>query len=74
VNRTDSVRYLLLDGVPIAWVRPRSEQYVIGPIAGRYSVSFRDFLATSVEPAKTIALPAKVTVGADTDGGAPEKK
>jgi hypothetical protein len=69
VNRTDLLRYVLLDGVPIAWVKPRSEQYVIGPPPGRYSVAWRDFLGTELQPAITIGLPARVTVGAEPDAG-----
>jgi hypothetical protein len=57
--------------VPIAWVRPRSEQYVIGPIAGRYVVSWRDFLGAEVEAAQTITVPARLTLGAEKDGGPP---
>jgi hypothetical protein len=71
VNRSDLLRYVLLDGVPIAWVRPKSEQYVIGPLAGRYVVSWRDFLGTELEPPKTLALPAKVTLGNVAVAGAP---
>ncbi len=64
VNRSDVLRYVLLDGVPIAWVKPRSEQYVIGPQPGRYAVSWRDFLGTEIDPAKTLQLPARVVYGA----------
>lgn len=71
VNRTDSVRYLVLDGIPVLWLKPSSEQYVIGPLAGRYSVSWRDFLGTSVEPAKVVELPARLAIGVEPDGGAP---
>jgi hypothetical protein len=63
VNRTDTLRYLLLDGLPIAWVVPRSERYVIGPPHGRYSVSWRDFFGSALEPAKTVQLPARLVIG-----------
>lgn len=69
VNRTDSLRYLLIDGVPVAWIRPQSEQLLVGPLPGRYSISWRDFLGGAVEPAKVVALPARVVVGAEPDAG-----
>lgn len=71
VNRTDSVRYLVLDGIPVLWLKPSSEQYVIGPLAGHYNVSWRDFLGTTVEPAKVVDLPARLAIGAEPDAGAP---
>lgn len=70
VNRTDVLRYVLLDGVPVAWVKPRSEQYVIGPLPGRYTVSWRDFLGTDIQPPKVLTLPARVLLGGE-DAGAP---
>lgn len=63
VNREDTLRYVLLDGIPIAWVRPRGEQYVIGPRAGQYTVAWRDFLGEVVTPPKPVTLPARVTLG-----------
>ena len=56
-NRTDLLVYVLLDGVPIAWVRPHSEQYVIGPKAGRYSIGLRDFFGAEVAPTKSFDVP-----------------
>jgi hypothetical protein len=71
VNHTNTLQYLLLDGVPIAWVRPRSQQYVIGPPTGRYSVAWRDFFGTSITPSVPTELPALVQLGSeDADGGA----
>jgi hypothetical protein len=70
-NQTTTLQYLVLDGVPVAWVRPKSRQYVIGPPPGRYSVAFRDFLGATVTPVQTVDLPAFVRVGTpDPDAGA----
>lgn len=69
VNRTDTLRYLLIDGVPVAWVRPRSELLVIGPLPGRYSIAWRDFFGSALEPPKVVALPARVVVGSEPDAG-----
>lgn len=69
-NLTSSLQYLLLDGVAVAWVKPRERQYVIGPPSGRYTVSFRDFFGTSVSPPTALDLPALVRVGSsDVDAG-----
>jgi hypothetical protein len=73
VNRSDVLRYLLLDGVPVAWIKPKGEQHVIGPQPGRYAVSWRDFLGTEIEPVKTIALPTRVVYGGEPDAGAPRR-
>ncbi|MCB9582130.1 MAG: hypothetical protein H6717_34160 [Polyangiaceae bacterium] len=70
VNRKDTLEYLLIDGAPAAWVRPRAEQYLIGPIPGRYTISWRDFLGERVEPPTQIQLPARVQIGGDVDAGA----
>ena len=39
-----------IHGVPVAWILPRSEQFLIGPLPGRYSISWRDFLGGDIEP------------------------
>jgi hypothetical protein len=64
VNHTDTLRYLLLDGVPVAWVRPRSSTLVIGTKPGRYLVSWRDFFGTQITPPRLVELPALLEVGA----------
>ena len=69
-NATDLLRYVLLDGVPIAWVPAGKETYVIGPQRGRYSVQWRTFLGDSVEPARTVELPARIVAG-QADAPAP---
>lgn len=69
-NLTSALVYVLLDGVPVAWVRPREQQYVIGPQAGRYSISFRDFFGTEAPPPTSTDLPALVRFGTEPDAGA----
>ena len=70
-NQTTALQYLVLDGVPVAWIRPKSRQYVIGPVPGHYTVAFRDFLGATVTPVQTVDLPAFVRVGTpDPDAGA----
>jgi hypothetical protein len=66
-NLTTALAYLLVDGVPVAWIRPREQQYVIGPPAGRYTIAFRDFFGTDTPPATPTDLPAFVRFGSDAD-------
>jgi hypothetical protein len=66
-NLTSALAYLLVDGVPVAWVRPREQQYVIGPPAGRYTIAFRDFFGTETPPAVPTDVPAFVRFGSDGD-------
>jgi hypothetical protein len=69
-NQTTELQYLLVDGVPVAWVKPKSTQYVIGPLSGHYSIAWRDFFGTNVSAPTTTDLPALVRVGSlDVDGG-----
>jgi hypothetical protein len=63
-NSTDSLRYAFLDSIPLAWVMPGREQWVIGPPRGRYMVQWRTFLGDAIEPPSAVDLPARVTVGA----------
>jgi hypothetical protein len=63
VNRTDALFYLVLDGVPVAWVRPHSEKYVIGLRPGRYAALWRDFLGTEPEVRRNVDVPARMVVG-----------
>jgi hypothetical protein len=69
-NMTTTLAYLLVDGVPVAWVRPREQQYVIGPSAGRYTIAFRDFFGTETLPATPTDVPAFVRFGTDGDAAA----
>lgn len=69
VNGTELLRYLYIDGVPVAWVPPFREQHVIGPPKGRYTVQWRTFLGDAIDPPKTVELPARISFGIATDGG-----
>lgn len=62
-NGTDLLRYLLIDGVPVAWAMPGRETYVIGAPRGRYTAQWRSFLGDAIEPARTVELPARLAVG-----------
>jgi len=68
-NLTSTLLYVLVDGVPVAWVQPKQQQYIIGPPAGRYVVSFRDFFGTETPPPGPTDLPGFVRFGSEGDAG-----
>jgi hypothetical protein len=68
-NSTDSLRYAFLDAIPLAWVLPNREQWVIGPPRGRYLMQWRTFLGDAVEAPTNVDLPARVVAGMSPDGG-----
>jgi hypothetical protein len=62
-NRGDGPRYLLIDGVPVVWLRADAEWLVSGLKPGRYSVQARDFFGAESTPPKVLELPARFLVG-----------
>lgn len=71
-NRTTLLQYLLLDGIPVAWVQPMSEVKIRGPLRGRYQISWRDFFGTNVSAPSLSVIPGFVRVGSvEADGGGP---
>jgi hypothetical protein len=62
-NRGDSPLYLLVDGVPIVWLRADAEWLVSGLKPGRYAVQARDFFGAETTPLKVLELPARFSVG-----------
>jgi hypothetical protein len=70
VNLSDALRFLLIDGVPVAWVPAHGEQYVIGTAPGRYVVQWRSFLGSFVGAAATVELPALLKFGEVADAAA----
>ncbi len=71
-NSAETIRYLLVDGVPVVRVPPRSERRVTGLLAGRYVLSWMDFLGTRMEPARPEQLPLRIELGGAPDAGVPE--
>jgi hypothetical protein len=66
-NRTDGPRYLVVDGVPIVWLRAGAEWLVSGLKPGRYTVQARDFFGAENTPPKTLELPARFAVGEEPE-------
>lgn len=65
-NRGDGPRYLLVDGVPVVWLRADAEWLVAGLKPGRYSVQARDFFGAQATAARLVELPARFVVSDDT--------
>jgi hypothetical protein len=64
-NRGDLPRYLLVDGVPVVWLRADAEWLVTGLKPGRYSVQARDFFGADATPTRVLELPTRFQVGDD---------
>ena len=72
VNQTDTLLYLLVDGVPVALVPPLAEKYVIGTVRGRYTIQWRTFLGEKIYPPTQIELPARFTIGGTPPAETPD--
>lgn len=66
-NRGDLPRYLLVDGVPVVWLRAGADWLVTGLKSGRYVVQARDFFGAEIAPSKTVELPARYLVGEEPE-------
>lgn len=69
-NGTDMLRFVYLDGIPVAAVGPGRTEQIPGLSRGRYAVQWRTFLGDSVEPVNIVEVPGKTAVGLSPDGGA----
>jgi hypothetical protein len=69
VNSSDQLRFVWLDGVPVAWVGPRGREHLSSLVRGRYVLQWRTFLGDAFEPALTITVPSVSETGGDA--GAP---
>jgi hypothetical protein len=67
VNRGDSLRYVLLDGVVLARLAARSELKVETLLPGKYALSTLDFLGDEPTQLRIIELPARVALGDDAE-------
>jgi hypothetical protein len=71
-NHSERLMVFCVDGVPALWVPPFGEQYVIGPLRGRYGVQWRTFLGEKVGAPFVAENPARLVYGVPPDGGAPD--
>jgi hypothetical protein len=72
-NQRPTLTYLVIDGVPIASVPPRSSRYVVGLRKGRYNAQWRTFLGDFIGPVETLEIPGVARVGTPepADAGVP---
>ncbi len=70
-NRTDTVAYALLDGVPVARVAPAHSVTLPTLRPGRYSLRWTDFLGSTVTAAESLTVPGASTHGRALDAGLP---
>jgi hypothetical protein len=61
-NRLDGPRYLLVDGVPVLWLRADAEWLISGLKSGRYTLQARDFFGAQSSAPRTLELPARLTL------------
>lgn len=66
-NRSDLPRYLLVDGVPVVWLKTDAEWLLTGLKTGRYTVQARDFFGAESSPSKLVELPARFIVSDDPE-------
>jgi hypothetical protein len=66
-NHSDNPLYLLIEGVPVVWLRADAEWLVSGLKPGRYTVQTRDFFGAETTPARTLELPARFAVGDEAE-------
>jgi len=59
VNSGDLAGYVLVDGVPVAHVGPRSSDVLLDLVPGSYSLQARNFLATEVTMPSVVSVPAR---------------
>ena len=62
-NHSDSSRYLLLDGVPVALVAAGSELLLPGLKPGQYLAVTRDFFGSDDAAPRTVELPLRLSIG-----------
>jgi hypothetical protein len=67
-NATDELRFVWLDGVPVAWLAPGAREHLPSLVRGRYIVEWRTALGDAIDAPQTVVVPGASATGA-TDGG-----
>jgi hypothetical protein len=62
VNGGDLTSYVLVDGLPVVMLRPRSTDVLLDLVSGNYSLQARDFLATEITVPNVVPVPARFVV------------
>jgi hypothetical protein len=66
-NRSDVLRYVLIDGVIVGRVAARSELHLSSLVPGKYALVTLDFVGDDATPLRIVDLPARVAIGEDAD-------
>jgi hypothetical protein len=66
-NRSDVLRYLLIDGAIAARIPARAELHLNALLPGKYAIVTLDFLGDDATPLRIVDLPARVAVGDEAD-------
>lgn len=67
VNHSDGLRYIVLDGVPVARLVSGNELTLLGLRAGKYQISARDFFDGEDAQLKSVEPPARFSLGEDVE-------
>ena len=67
VNHSESLRYISVDGAPVARLLPNTEQLLAGFRAGKYQVSARDFFDGEETLVKSVEAPGRFSLGEDSE-------
>jgi hypothetical protein len=67
VNHSEGLRYISVDGAPAARLLPGTEQTLLGLRAGKYQISARDFFDGEELLVKTVEVPARFSLGDDSE-------
>jgi len=66
-NHSESLRYVVIDGVIVARLPPGAEQLMLGLRPGKYQFKTCDFFGSEEAAPRTIEVPARVTLGDDSE-------
>ena len=66
-NHGESLRYISVDGAPVARLPPGAEQLLLGFRAGKYQVTARDFFGSEDAVSKSLEVPARFSLGDETE-------
>ena len=67
VNHSEALRYITLDGVPVARLVAGSELTLVGLRAGKYQVGARDFFDGEDAQLKSVETPARFSLGDEAE-------
>jgi len=67
VNHSEGLRYISIDGAPVARLLPGAEQLLLGLRVGKYQITARDFFDGEDALVKSVEVPARFSLGDDPE-------